>query len=122
MINEAISLYEGSVPEAVYNELLISFWVVMITFVVVILIMSITYSYYKVAFRKREHIYCKQILKHESKLTEEEIKYLRSIEPKLDRYAHRWWYNNGFAFISRYRKMRKITKKYNLEINVWNED
>ncbi len=105
-----------------YKELLVSFWVMFAVFMIVMIILAITYSFYKVTFRKHEHVYCMQLLKEEAKITDPaDLEYLTKIEPKLRSYADKWWYNNGFSFISRRNKMRKIAKKYNLKIKVWND-
>lgn len=104
-----------------HNDFLIQFWIMFAMLIFVSIIMALVVSLYKVLLRKHEHVYCLQLLKFKDKITdEEEVEYLKKIEPKLRGYAERWWYNNIFSFLSRRKKMRKIAKKYNLEIQIWN--
>ncbi len=104
-----------TVPLSTYLALLFTF-----IFVIIILIATVMTT--KVTYRKSKYIYCQQLLKQSNLITDmEDLEYLKKIEPKMNLYAQRWWYNNSFSFMSRVNKMKKIAKKYNIEVEIWNK-
>ncbi len=108
--------------EALYNELLISFIILFVTFMFVIVVCLAMLTPMKIKYRKYHEILCKKVLEQKEKITDEkDIEYLEKISPRLEGYSKKWWYNNSPAFLSRKSKINKIIKKYDLEVKVWND-
>ncbi len=105
-----------------YHQLFVQYIILVILFIVVVIIFSVMMTFMKLTYRKHEVVYCKALLKEKEKITDkEDYVMLQNLLPRIEKYHSRWWYNNPFLFFSFKKKLRKISTKYNLEINVWND-
>ncbi len=105
-----------------YHDLWVSYWIMFSMFILVVILLVLMTMTMKVTYRKSKHVYCLQLLKQSDKITDQEdLEYLKKIEPKLKGYSEKWWFNNGPTFMARMSKMKKIASKYDLEIEIWNK-
>lgn len=93
-------------------------FIVLLSFVIIIV--GVILTPLKIKYRKRKLEILNKCLseKNVSKIKEEKtIELLLSYREKYESYANKWYYNNLLFFFLRNRKINKIVKKYNLDLN-----
>ncbi len=103
------------------NEAYGEFIVGVITLSLIVILLVCVVSYLKIYRRKYDYLVIKECLneKNISLITDEEdLELLKELEEKFLWYAKSWWVNLTPLYMKRYKKVKKIIDKYNLDIEL----
>lgn len=108
-----------------YSELLTTFIIVLIIFLLITVVYAISIQCTKM-YRRRHNAQELRIAisgKNRAKITDEkDLKYLEDLSFKFDRYSKAWWYNNSPFYFFKFRKAQKIFKKYEIDTTIFDKD
>lgn len=102
------------------SELLVS----IIILVILVLFLVIVVSYLKIFRRKYVALIVQKALSEENKnkiKDENDIKKLEEILKKYKWYSNNWWINLTPIYHKRYKVAKKIIKKYDLNVELFND-
>ncbi len=92
----------------------------LVAFMLIDILLIILLSYLKLFKRKYDRNIIREALSEDNRkliTDKEDIKTLEEYLNKFEYYSKSWWYNNTPTYYSRYKKVKKIIEKYNLDVS-----
>ncbi len=99
----------------------LSYIVTVSVLLIIIILFTIILAFMKIPYRKYRYLQIKKSLDEDNikKITsEEDLEYIKDICEKFKWYSKNWYFNSTPTYLYRWNKFKKITKKYNLDIEL----